>query len=133
MTNLRQLAESDLALTLESENQFGLPIVLIDPDGNKIDQSIHGGALLGQVLYETVSVNPDTGEEMTVNNPVVTLRRSSLVRVPEPGEKWLVKIPVDPTADAPVEDFIFDPTRAPSGSRSIGFITLYLRRAVQSI
>lgn len=133
MANLRYRVEADLATTLESDNQFGLPVVLIDPDGNRVDQSVHGGALFGQVLYETVRVNPDTGEEMVINNPVVTLRRSSLARVPAAGEKWLVKIPVDPTPEAAVEDFIFDSTRAPGGSRSIGFIVLYLRRAVQSV
>ena len=67
-----------------------------------------------------------------VNNPIVVLRRSSLERVPVAGEKWLVKIPIDPVEGSTIDDFIIDPTRPPEGGRSIGFIRLYLRKAEQS-
>ena len=116
--NLREQAESDLSFTLEGA--FGLPVTLIAPDGSIQDN------LTGQVLYDTIKVNPETGEEMVVNNPVVSLRRSSLDRIPLPGEKWIVKIPVDPSTTATLEDFIIDQTRPPEGGRSIGFIRLYL-------
>ena len=122
--NLREQAESDLSFTLEGA--FGLPVTLIAPDGSIQDD------LVGQVLYDTVRINPETGEEMVVNNPVVVLRRSSLDRIPLPGEKWIVKIPVDPSITATLEDFMIDETRPPEGGRSIGFIRLYLRRAQQS-
>ena len=48
--NLRELAESDLAETLEGE--FGLPVILTDPAG--VRQTVEG-----QILYDTVILDPD--------------------------------------------------------------------------
>lgn len=127
--NLRQKAEADLSKTLEGD--FGLPVILIDPDGNEITENVLGTTLKGQILYSTVRTDPETGEPIIVNNPVVTLRRNSLARVPVPGEKWLVRIPVDPTSGANPIDFIIDLDRSPEGGRDIGFIRLYLRKAEQ--
>jgi hypothetical protein len=124
MPNLRELCESDLAVTLEGD--FGLPVELIDPDGVKYT------GIEGQILYDTVTVNPDTGEPMVVNDPIVTVRRSTLVRVPLPGEIWMVRIPTIPSRTAPLEDFLLSPSKPPSAGGSIGFIQLFLRRAVQS-
>ena len=124
MVNVRELAEDDLATTLEGD--FGLPVELIDPDGTKYD------GLEGQILYDTVSVNPETVEQMVVNNPIVTLRRSSLSRVPAPGETWHVKIPTTPNRTAEKESFICSPTRGQGGGGSIGFVKLYLQRIGQS-
>jgi len=131
MTNLRQKIEQDLGSSLEGA--WGLPVELIAPDGTRINTSQNDGdTLVGQVLYDTIRVNPDTGEEMVVNNPVVTLRRSSLSQVPAPGEIWGVRIPINPDPEADFEDFLLDKSRPPEGGRSIGFIRLYLRKAVQS-
>jgi hypothetical protein len=122
MGNLRQQAEADLAFTLEGD--FSLPVELTDPDGLK--QSV-----TGQVLYDTVVVSPDTGQEVVVNNPVITLRRSSLNRIPGPAENWFVKIPTTPSATAEMSDFVIDTDRPPEGGGSIGFIRLYLKKASQ--
>jgi hypothetical protein len=127
--NLRQQAESDLSKTLEGD--FGLPVILVDPDGNTITQNLSLTTLKGQILYSTTRLDPETGEPIIVNNPVVTLRRSSLSRVPAPGERWLVRIPIDPTEGAAIVDFIIDQGRSPEGGRDIGFIRLYLRKASQ--
>ncbi|MCK5219318.1 hypothetical protein KAR10_07345 [bacterium] len=127
--NIRKLAEADLSKTLERD--FGLPVILIDPDGNEITENLDETTLKGQTLYSITRIDPETGESIVVNNPVVTLRRSSLARVPVPGEKWLVRIPIDPTDGAEVIDFIIDPDRSPEGGRDIGFIRLYLRRTSQ--
>lgn len=129
--NLRKQAEADLATTLEKE--WGLPVVLISPDGEIINTSVNSGeVLVGQVLYDTVMTNPATGEPVIVNNPIVTLRRSSLSRVPAPGEKWIVKIPITPDPDASLTEFVVSPTRSSEGGRSIGFIKLFLRKAKQT-
>ena len=130
MASLRAKIEADLKHTLEGD--FALPVVLIDPDGQTISQGIDGRPLCGQVLYDTVKVNPETGEDFIVNNPVVTLRRSSLSRVPLAGEVWLVKIPLNPLHPEELAPFLVDPTRPPEGGRSIGFVKLYLRKADQS-
>jgi hypothetical protein len=127
--NLREKAELDLSRTLEGD--FGLPVILVDPDGNTITENVAGTTLKGQILYSTTRIDPETGEPIIVNKPVVVLRRASLARVPIPGENWLVRIPIDPTAGAAIGDFLIDPDRSPEGGRDIGFIRLYLRRASQ--
>lgn len=131
VTNLRQRAEQDLALTLERE--FKVPVILIDPDGVTHDTSLNDGLPIGgQVLSDSVKFDPDTGDQIISSNPIVTLRRTSLPRVPLPGETWVVKIPVSPVAGAEIVDFVSDSTRSAEGGRTIGFIRLYLRKAVQS-
>lgn len=123
-TNIRELAERHLGATLEGG--FSLPVVLIDPDGVEYDD------LRGQVLYDTTGINPDTGQLIVNNNPIVSLRVSSLTRVPAAGENWLVRIPTTPSETAEKADFVISPTRSPQGGASIGFIRLYLSKAVQS-
>lgn len=130
--SLRERAEADLEKSLEGE--WGLPVELITPDGVTINTSENDGeALMGQVLYDSIKTNPDTGEEIVDNNPIVTLRRSSLSRVPAPSEKWVVKIPLTPSLTADLVSFVIDPTRSPEGNRSLGIIRLYLRKAQQSV
>jgi len=129
-TSLLALNESNLATTLEKHS---VPISLIAPDGTTIDTSENDGEpLKGQVWHETSRIDPETGETIVINNPHVVIRRSSLSRVPEPGEKWLVKVPTSPLDGAATEDFIIDATRSPEGGKSLGFIKLYLRRVQQS-
>lgn len=129
--NLRKRVEADLKTSLEKD--WGLPVVLISPDGEIIDTSENSGeALTGQVLYDTVTTNPETAEPVIVNNPIVTLRRSSLSRVPVSGERWVVKIPVDPDPDANLTEFVISKVRPPEGGRSIGFIKLFLQKAKQT-
>ena len=129
--NLRELAEEDLNDSLEGE--FGLPVELTDPDGVKYTTKKDTTDLLqGQILYDQVLSDPATLEQLIVNLPIVTLRRSSLERIPLAGETWHVRIPVTPSATATKADFIASADRAPGGGGSIGFIKLYLQKAAQS-
>ena len=127
--NLRVQAEQDLHDTLEDSAGWGLPVVLIDPDGNRIDKSANNPEedLSGQILYDTTVVNPETGLDMIVHKPVITLRRSSLSRIPAAGEKWMAEIPEipDPTA----AKVLHRVERAPEEGKAIGFIRLYLSMA----
>jgi hypothetical protein len=122
--NLRELAEKDLGRSLEGE--WSLPVNLIDPDGVRYD------GLRGQVLFDIVRVNPETGEEVTVQTPVITLRRSTLARIPAPGENWIVEIPATPSEAAAKVQHVLSPTRPPEGGASIGFIRLYLQAVEQA-
>ena len=137
MLSLREQIEKDLDISLENGG-WGLPVELTGPDGIEIKTSANSPdpaaplSLMGQVLYTTVRVNPATGEEMVANAPVVVLRRSSLARIPEDGEKWFVKFPKDPSLTADLEDYAFTPDRASEGGRSIGFIRLYPTKVTQS-
>jgi hypothetical protein len=134
--NLREQMEKDLSVTLEGE--WGLLVELVGPDGIEITTSANSPdplsplPLKGQVLYSTVRVSPETGEDMIINNPIVVLRRSSLSRIPQDGEKWLVRIPEDPSLSAALNSYVFTPERASEGGRSIGFIRLYPKKVNQS-
>ena len=136
MDNLRERAESDLGITLEG--QFGLPVELTGPDGIEYKTSANSPDpqnpldLMGQVLYTTVRVSLETGEEVTVNKPVVALRRSSLARVPQDGENWFIKFPKDPSLTAELQNYIMSVDRSTEGGRSIGFIRLYPTKVIQS-
>jgi hypothetical protein len=136
--NLRERAESDLAITLEDPTQFGLPVELTGPDGKEYNTSANSPdplnplPLYGQVLYTTVRVSPETGEEMVTNAPVVVLRRSSLERIPQDGENWHIRFPKDPSLTGEFSDYVFTPDRASEGGRSIGFIRLYPSKVDQS-
>jgi len=128
MENLRQAVESDLYDSLESE--WKVEVELTAPDGNVQRYSLTnpGEKLGGQVLYFSRDENPATGETMVVNQPVVTLRIASLIRVPEAGETWYIKMPTAPTADAEKRSFVFTPTRSPNHGTDIGFIRIYPQR-----
>lgn len=121
--NLRELVESDLAITLEGE--WGLPVELTAPDGTT--QTVNG-----RVDTDSIKLNPETGEAVIVDEPKVTLRRSSLMQVPEAGQYWHIKMPIAPNRLATKYDFLLAPDRAPEGGRSIGYIKLYLVKAEQA-
>ena len=133
MVNLRVQANKDLERSMESENDWGLPVVLIDPDGNTIvTKKDSTDRLSGQVLLNTVEYNPDTGEDIVVNDPVVTLRMASLTRIPENGETWVVKIPQTPDPDADLVSYLLSPDKAMKFNRSFGFVRMYLQNLDQS-
>jgi len=133
VVNLRVQANKDLERSMESENDWGLPVVLIDPDGNTIvTKKDSTDRLSGQVLLNTVEYNPDTGEDIVVNDPVVTLRMASLTRIPENGETWVVKIPQTPDPDADLVSYLLSPDKAMKFNRSFGFVRMYLQNLDQS-
>lgn len=123
--NLRERIEEALARTLEGE--FALPVILISPDGETQDKLADETPLRGQIIYGLARLNPETGEDVVVDNEVVVLRRSSLTRIPKAGENWIVKIPETPSTTAAMVHRSLSATRPPEGGRSIGFIRLYLQ------
>lgn len=123
MANLRELAESYLATTLEDPNYFGLPVVLFDPNGNKQD------GIFGQVLYDTTEQDPITGAPIIVRKPVVTVRRSTLNRIPITGETWAVQIPDTPSLTGTLVTYNLLSTE---DGKSLGMVRLYLGDVVQS-
>ena len=130
--NLRELAVTDMRQL--NIKDWSLSVELTDPDGvTYTTDNVTGDPLKAvQILYDYRKLNPDTGEEIVINEPVVTMARTSLARVPLPGENWYMRIPVDPSEGAPLEDFVLNTDRSPEGGRSLGFIRLYPTRVVQS-
>ena len=137
MDSLRERVEEDLGITLEDPNQWGLPVELTGPDGIEIKTSANSpdpenpSLLYGQVLYNTVRQNAE-GEPVVTPLPVIVLRRSSLARIPQDGERWFIKFPQDPSLTAEMADYTLNADQATEGGRSIGFIRLYPKKAVQS-
>lgn len=133
--SLRQLAENDLAHTLEDSDGFGLPVVLIGPGetgaSRQDTNTLTGDSLTGQILYDTVRMDAESGADVITEEPIITLRRASLSRVPASGERWLLQIPASPRAGASMIDYILDGSRSVQGGRSIGFIRLYPKKAKQ--
>ncbi len=131
--NLRERAEADLSFTLEG--QFNLPCQLIDPDGNlypDTDADPDAALLKARVDYDKKVVDMETGEELVVGNSHVTLRRSSLSRIPLEGEAgWKVRLPETPSTTASLVTMFVD-ERSIQDGKSIGMITLYLTKAVQA-
>lgn len=106
--NLRVWAEEHLSFVLEDyEGGAALPVVLISPDGVTQEYSVNAPTkfLSGQVLYDVTEQDLD-GNDVIVTRPIVTLRRSSLVRVPLDGESWIVKIPETPDPNAAKKTYI---------------------------
>jgi len=132
MENLRAQIEADLHESLEGE--WGLPVELTNPDGQTQRMSMNNPTelLKGQCLYFSRQENPATGEMIIVNQPVVTLRISSLIAEPRPGEKWYIKFPTFPRAGAPMRSWVFTPTKAPEHGTDIGFIRIYPQRIEQT-
>jgi hypothetical protein len=128
--NLRERVEQDLAITLEGK--FKLPVELVDPEGVEYTKSANDPTsdLVGRVVYDRLIENPDHGGPMVVDKVHVTLRRSSLTRVPVAGETWAVRVPETPHVDADKETFLMEDP--PEGGRSIGYIQLHLMKAAQS-
>jgi hypothetical protein len=116
--------ESDLGDTIEGE--FGVPVTLLTPEGETVSVTADGRPLTGKVRWTQPEVNPETGVAVAVPNPVVTLRRSSLVREPKTGEKWAVIIPSGPRPDAEPTTFALDGAYAVEGGRTLGKIRLPL-------
>ncbi len=85
--------------------------------------------LRGRVQYDFKEVTP-SGEMIVVRDPMITLRLSSLPRVPQAGEKWAITFPPNP-ADPTPKMYMLGGTRAPRLSASIGFIMLFPIQVVQ--
>ena len=132
MGNLMAEAEAYLADSIEGE--FGMPMILVGPDGTKYATSKNSPAspLLGMVRFDSAIINTDTGERVVDPNPQVTLRRSSLTRIPVAGEKWGIWIPSGPADTTASTFWMLDTSRAPEGGLSIGIIRLYLQHPTQS-
>jgi hypothetical protein len=128
--------EQDLGMILEnSTSGFGLPVILISPDGETQEFSANDPEtprtipLTGRVSYAWYREDPDGGMPMRVENPIVTLRKSSLDRVPLAGEKWTVSIPEKPDPAAPKKTFFME--FAPRAGDSFQWIQLPLTELAQ--
>ena len=125
--------ERDLGSLLEGD--FATPIELIAPDLATYSTSANDPQLPlmaclghGSMSVSASSRAADDLGTIVTESTVVTLRRSSLTRVPKTGEAWLVRIAVQPTANAPAETFVLG---GPVEESVLGIIRLTLTKAEQ--
>ncbi|HUX61451.1 MAG TPA: hypothetical protein VMV32_09090 [Ignavibacteriaceae bacterium] len=132
MTNLRTRAITDLKK--QNTKNWSTPVIYQDPDGiiYNIDNETGEELRTLQTLYDRRVENPDTGEAMTVHEPVIVQARSSLSRIPAPGEKWSIKFPLDPMDETVLSNYVFTPDRSIEGGSSLGFFRIYPIKLVQS-
>jgi hypothetical protein len=128
--NLRALAESDLQYTIEGE--YGMRVSLTAPDGTLINKDKNGNPLMARITYCQPRMDSNTGMMTIVDNPVVTLRRSSLTRIPATGENWKIVIPAGPREDAASVTYLLDSSRPSGQGKNLGIIRLYLIEVEQS-
>ena len=137
MANLRERAERDLGTTLEDPKQWGLPVELTGPDGTIYKTSknspdpLNPLPLYGQVLRNTTRESLDGPGLIVTASPAVSLRISSLFRVPEADEKWHIRFPTEPSLTAELQDHVLQPGRSTERNSSIGFMVLYPTKAEQ--
>lgn len=136
MGNLREKIERDLEQSLENYiNGFGLPVILISPDGEIQEFSANDPntprtiPLTGRITFSRFDQDPTTGLPVRIDNPLVTLRISSLDRIPKAGENWVVKIPEKPQVDATKKTFFME--IAPRSGDSFQWIQIPLTELQQ--
>lgn len=132
MPNLRELAVEDVKNL--NVKDWGLRIELCDPDGIWYTTDNETGETLKaiQILYDYRKLNPETGEEITVHEPIVSIARLSLSRVPIPGESWVIKMPIEPSESADLVTRVITRARSLEGGESLGFVRLYPGAVIQS-
>jgi len=123
MANMRTVAESDLAITLEDAvNGFGWPIAVTDPDGNTANVNGQSGDI-------AELIDPDTGQAVSGRLAHVAIRISSLaaaglgipVGVAESSRKpWLFDF-----TDINGHDFTLEVRRS-LPDRTLGIVTCIL-------
>lgn len=129
--NIRtHIATSGLKIMLEGN--YGIPVVLTAPDATVIDTDEDGKTLKGQVLYDHDSLDPESGDLISVKATQVTLRKTALSRVPVAGENWQVSIPLDPSDLTTFTTMISTADESTVDGQSAGFVILKPKDAEQS-
>ena len=76
---------------------WGLPIIAEPPTGAVLTTDTTGAELRCiQAHGITTRLDPDTGEDIMVQQPTMTIHADSFAIPPKPGETWYFKIPVIP-------------------------------------
>lgn len=125
MPGLREMAEADLATTLEDTSLFGWPCRLTDPAGKSAD-------LTGSPGDISLLIDADTGLPISGRQVHFDLRMSSIkaagftgmpVKVPEESKKpWIMEF--DSVIGEPLRTAVVDS----KPDRTLGIIKLILER-----
>lgn len=110
----------------QAHSVFGTTVILTGPDGIP---STYEDCIFNS---NRTTISPDSGEEVVVFNPVASFPRSSLVTIPQNGEKWTVEAPLDPLLPDVTTVMSLDKNKSIEGGRSLNTIILYLNQVKQS-
>ena len=141
MTNIRQLAESDLSFVLEDgDNGFGWPVTITSPDGTEVSSVPDPSSEAGErPLYcasddITQIIDPDTGQIVTGRLASAVLRISTLraagLTIPQgiadtAARPWLVRF-----ADINGVEMTFKVSQS-NPDRALGVVVLLLETYLQ--
>ena len=114
------------------EGSYGLNVELTPPDGIDITEDEDGNQLKGQIIYDFDLQDPESGDPVVVTQTLVSLRKTALRVVPESGQSWGVRIPLDPSVPETLTQFTINTDEAIMGGKTAGFITLSLKEIDQS-
>lgn len=108
------------------EKEVGQKVVLIDEDGREYEKSALNpeNDLKGFFVSESLEYDINTGMEVVVDAPVLSLPLRALERIPQDGEKWFIRIQTDPFSDDLTSFTVSGP---PKNSKTIGYINLKLQ------
>ena len=120
---IRELANK---VTVKMHGLSGSTVFLTGPDGirRQYDDCIFTSG--------RITESPDSGEEIVVINPVASFSRSSLVVVPQNGEKWALEAPVEVGNPDELTMFQMDKSKSIEGGKSLDTIILKLTQSKQS-
>jgi len=95
------------------EGNYGLPVELTAPDGTEIKLNEDGVTLKGEILYDREAIDPESGDLITVQEIMVSLRKTALSRIPLAGEIWKVAIPLNPALPTVLTTHLINADKAP--------------------
>jgi hypothetical protein len=123
--NMRETIAQDMQSILSNPKEFGLPLELVGPDG--VEQT----GLYGFITYARVNVT-ETGNEVMVRKPVVTVSKRDLNRIPLSTDfgKWICRIPDRPYTTESLTTYVVEQVLA--GGDSFDFVQLHLTAAEQT-
>ena len=113
------------------ENEMGLKVVLIDPDGKEYSKSALDETqdLKAMLTRESLVYDANSGAEIMSEKPVAAFRIRSLARVPLDGETWVVRIQESVFSEDMKSFTLFGP---PEFYRTIGHVNLNLQELSQT-
>jgi len=133
--SLRSLIKSDTQLTVESQGDWGMRVILFSSNGEKQNKNyrdidlpeIDQKPLTAQVQYHSIEEDADTGVTIPTPDPVVSITFDSIdfQRMGQPNKKWIVIIPPgsDPDGEPSIKHQVYSIFNIPE----INTIRLLLR------
>lgn len=131
MSNLLQFLST--ASKQVNESLFGVHFRAVGPDGiwKNIDAESGEPLKTMQIIYNSVDEDVQTGAEVIVRTPNVTISNRCLNPFPSPGEHWVFEVPENPMPGASMKQYAMSRDRE-YREDVLGVTTIYLIEMAQS-